>query len=57
MASQRESPEDWEIWPLGADLVGNPVLDLSFVSVLVGTVAVEWMIDSDRNVFVRRLQD
>ena len=57
MASQRESSEDWVNWPLGADLVENPVRDLSLISVLIGSIAVEWKIDSDRYKFVRLGQD
>ncbi len=48
---------DWERWPLGANTVGNPVVETSLLGKLVGSQLVEWLVVDGKDVFVRRLQD
>ena len=47
----------WEIWPLGADAVGNPISEPSLLGKLVGSQIVEWLFQDGGCVYVRRLQD
>ena len=47
----------WEIWPLGADAVGNPIPAPYLLGKIIGSQMVEWLVQDGGCVYVRRLQD